>query len=461
MGGADGEFVGFPVVVRQIFAGACVLAFGTGCVGVQPAAGPTGPATGQPSLAYRLTQSLTTEVGPRLAGTSREAAARDWAVRWLKELKFTRVGVEPFAIKGWVRVHEEASIVSHGNQALAVTALGGSISTRKGGVTAPVAFVASYEDLLAAPPASYAGKIVFVHDRMKAARDGAGYGVAVRKRSRGAIEAAKRRALALVIRSAGTDRSRFPHTGNMNYDKAVKQIPAAAISNADADQLERLQAMGATVRLRLDLKTRSFANAPSGNVVADIVGVEKPDEIVLLAAHLDSWDLGTGAIDDATGVGIVVAAALKAAGPDLKPKRTIRVVLYGAEEVGVHGGDAYAKAHAGEISKHVMATEADFGTGAVWRFASKASEADLPFFDTVASSLRDLGVERGDNKSSGGADISVLGKAGVPIVGLTQDGTTYFDLHHTANDTLDKVDPVQLEQNVEVYARVARAFANR
>ena len=454
------EFGGVPVRFRQLAAGACVLAFVTGCVGVAPDEGPQ-VAQGQPSLAYRITQSLTTEVGPRLAGTPREAAARDWAVRWLKDLKFSRVGVEPFTIKGWVREREEASIVSHGGQALAVTALGGSISTPKGGIIAPVAFVASYEDLLAAPPGSYAGKIVFVHDRMKAARDGAGYGVAVRKRSRGAIEAAKRGALALVIRSVGTDQTRFPHTGNMNYDKAVKAIPAAAISNADADQLERLQAMGAAVRLKLVLKTRAFANAPSGNVVADIVGVEKPDEIVLLAAHLDSWDLGTGAIDDATGVAIVVAAALKAAGPDLKPKRTIRVVLYGAEEVGVHGGDAYAKAHAGELSKHVMATEADFGTGAVWRFASKAPEADLPFFDSVAAGLRDLGVERGNNSSSGGADIAPLGKAGVPIVGLTQDGTTYFDLHHTANDTLDKVDPVALEQNVEVYARVARAFANR
>jgi len=435
-----------------------LLAFTTGCATTEQ--GPT-VAPAAPSLAYRTVQSLSTEVGPRLAGTPREAAARDWAVRWLKDLKFSRVAVEPFTIRGWVREREEATIVSHGDQALAVTALGGSISTPKGGITAPLAFVASYEDLLAAPPGSYAGKIVFVHDRMNAARDGAGYGVAVRKRSRGAIEAAKRGAIALVIRSVGTDQARFPHTGNMNYEAGVKKIPAAAVSNADADQLERLQAMGVPVRLKLVLKTRAFANAPSGNVVADILGVETPEEIILLAAHLDSWDLGTGAIDDAAGIAIVVAAALKAAGPALKPKRTIRVVLYGAEEVGVHGGDAYAKAHANELSKHVMATEADFGTGRVWRFASKASEADLPFFDSVAASLRDLGVERGNNNASGGADIAVLGQKGVPIVGLTQDGTTYFDHHHTANDTLDKVDAAALEQNVEVYARVVRAFTNR
>jgi Zn-dependent M28 family amino/carboxypeptidase len=425
---------------RHFAAGAIALALLTGCMTVEPQT-TSGGAAAPPTLAYRIAQSLTTEVGPRLAGTPREAAARDWAVRKLKDLKFTRVGIEPFTFQGWVREREEAAIVSHGNQALAITALGGSISTPKGGLTAEVAFVASFDDLLLAPPSAYAGKIVFINDRMKAARDGSGYGIAVRKRSRGAVEAAKRGARAVVIRSVGTDATRFPHTGNMRYDPVVKKIPAAAVSNADADQIERLHAMGTTIRLKLLLKTRDIPNAPSGNVVADIVGTEKPEEIVLLAAHLDSWDLSPGAIDDATGVAIVIAAALKAAGPDLKPKRTLRVVLYGAEEVGVHGGD--------------------FGTGRVWRFASKASATDLPFFDSVAAGLRDLGVERGNNESSGGADIAVLGKAGVPIVGLTQDGTTYFDYYHTANDTLDKIDAVALEQNVEVYARVARAFATR
>lgn len=411
-----------------------------------------------PTLSYRIVHSLTTEVGPRLAGTPGEAAARDWAVRTLKALKFSRVAVEPFPIKGWVRGAASATIVSQGGQDLAVAALGGSISTPKGGITAPVAFVASYDDLLLAPPGAYAGKIVFVNDRMTRAKDGAGYSVAVRKRSRGAIEGAKRGALAVVIRSVGTDSTRFVHTGNMRYDPVVKKIPAAAVSNADADQIERLTAMGLPIRLKLVLQTREIANAPSGNVVADIVGVEKPDEIVLLAAHLDSWDLGTGAVDDGAGIGVVIAAALKAAGPDLKPKRTIRVLLAGAEEV-VQGGDIYIKVHGAE--PHVMATEADFGTGRVWRFSSKVAEADLPFFDGVAASLRDLGVERGDNKADGGADVERLGKKGVPIVSLTQDGTTYFDYHHTANDTLDKIDPAALEQNVEAYARVARAFANR
>ncbi len=430
-----------------------------GCVHVEErGAPPTAGARAEP-VSYRVVRSLTTEVGPRLAGSPREAAARDWAVRTLKELKFSRVAVEPFTIKGWERGEASLEIVSAGGQALAVAALGGSIATPKRGITAEVALVASFDDLLAAPPGAYRGRIVYIGDRMARARDGAGYGPAVRKRTRGAVEAAKRGALAVVIRSAGTDASRYPHTGVTNYDEAVKKIPAAAISNADADQIERLAAMGLPVRLKLFLSSRAVAAAPSGNVVADILGSEKPEEIVLLGAHLDSWDLGTGAIDDGAGVAIAIGAALKAAGPALKPKRTIRVVLFGAEEPGGQGGEEYAKLHGKE--RHVLATEADFGAGRAWRFSTKVSEADLPFFDAIGRELEGLGLERGNNKSSGGTDVAPLGKAGVPIIGITQDGTTYFDHHHTANDTLDKIDVEALEQNVEAYARVTAAVANR
>ena len=430
-----------------------------GCAGLPQGEGGGSAGAKAVPVSYRVVSSLTTEVGPRLAGSAREAAARDWAVRTLRDLKFTRVAVEPFTIKGWERGEASLEIVSAGGQSLAVAALGGSIATPRRGITADVAVVASFDDLLAAPPGAYAGKIVYVGGRMARARDGSGYGPAVRKRSRGAIEAAKRGAVAVVIRSAGTDDSRYPHTGVMRYDETVKKIPAAAISNADADQIERLAAMGLPVRLKLFLSPRSFAAAPSGNVVADIVGVEKPEQIVLLGAHLDSWDLGTGAIDDGAGVAIVVGAALRAAGADLKPKRTIRVVLFGAEEPGGQGGEEYAKLHAKE--RHVMATEVDFGAGRAWRFATKVSEADLPFFDAIGRDLESLGLERGNNKSDGGTDVAPLGKAGVPIVGITQDGTTYFDYHHTANDTLDKIDVDALEQNVEAYARVARAVSER
>lgn len=412
-------------------------------------------------LPYRIVESLTTEVGPRLAGTPAEAAARDWAVNKLTELGFNNVRIEPFTIAGWVRGHEHAAIVAPTKQSLVVAALGGSIATKRGGITAPIAFVASYDELLKAPAGAFTGKIVFVNDRMTRARNGAGYSPAVRKRSKGASEAARRGALAYVIRSVGTDSDRFAHAGHMTYAKDAKKIPAAAISIPDADQIERLHQQGRTVALNLELHPRAIVNAPSGNVVGDIPGTERADEIVLLAAHLDSWDLGTGAIDDGAGVGIVTAAALRAAGPEMKPKRTIRVVLYGAEEVGVHGGDAYAKRHAGAVAKHVLAMEADFGTGRAWRYSTNVPEADLPFYDALGRDLASLGLERGDNKASGGADIAALRKLGVPVVGIGQDGTTYFDLHHTANDTLDKIDAEALEQVTESFARVARAVANR
>jgi Zn-dependent M28 family amino/carboxypeptidase len=444
-------------------AGVGVLLFGlAACASVEVEPGET-RAAAERGVAYGLVKSLSTEVGPRLAGTKAEAAARDWAVRTLKGLKFSRVAVEPFTFDAWERGAASASLNAPGlpRQELAVTALGRSVSTPAKGITAPVAFVASFDDLLAAPPAAYRGKIVFINDRMARARDGSGYGPAVRKRSRGAIEAAKRGALAVVIRSVGTDQTRFPHTGQMRYEKDVRKIPAAAVSAADADQIERFHATGVALKLSLKLQARVLPHAPSGNVVADIVGREKPEEIVLLGAHLDSWDLGTGAVDDAAGVGIVVAAALRAAGAELAPKRTIRVVLYGAEEVGVHGGDAYAKAHAHEVKSHVAAMEADFGTGAVWRYRTKVPESDLPFYDEIGRMLAPLGIERGSNDASGGADIEALMKLGVPIVSLGQDGTTYFDLHHTANDTLDKIDPVALEQCVEAYARTVRMIANR
>ena len=428
-------------------------------VDVAPAPASTNPTGG---VAYTLVKSLTTEVGPRLAGTEREAAARDWAVRTLKGLKFSRVSVEPFAFDGWVRGAASARIVGPGlAQELAVVALGRSVSTPGRGITAPVAFVASFDDLLAAPPNAYAGKIVFINDRMTAAKDGSGYGPAVRKRSKGAIEAARRGALAVVIRSVGTDHDRLPHTGQMRYENGVRKIPAAAVSAPDADQIERMNDMGLMVRLHLMVQARDVPKAPSGNVVADIVGREKPEEIVLLGAHLDSWDLGTGAIDDGAGVGIVIAAALRAAGSDLAPKRTIRVVLYGAEEVGAHGGDAYAKAHTGEAKSHAAAMEADFGDGAVWLYKTKVPESDLAFFDSIGRALAPLGIARGANDSTGGADVEPLMKLGVPIVSLGQDGTHYFDLHHTANDTFDKIDPVTLEQCVEAYARAAQMIANR
>ena len=208
------------------------------------------------------------------------------------------------------------------------------------------------------------------------------------------------------------------------------------------------------------MQTRDLGTRPSGNVVADIVGREHPEQIVLLGAHLDSWDLGTGAVDDGAGIGIVIAAALRAAGPDLAPRRTIRVVLFGSEERDADGGEAYAKAHSGELENHVVASESDFGTAPVWGFYTNVPDADLPFFDSIGAALAPLGVERGHNHASGGADVGPMRKARVRVVSIVPDGTHYFDIHHSANDTLDKIDPAGLEQNVEVYARFAKMVSD-
>lgn len=419
------------------------------------------------SVGFGVVKSLTTEVGARLAGSRKEAEARRWAVAKLKSLGFAKVHEEAFDFHGWERGTGSAEIIAPVKLPLVMAALGGSVSTPSGGITAGVAFVDSFDDLLKAAPGSFKGQIVFVNDHMVRARDGSGYSPAVRKRSKGAVEAAKRGAVAVVIRSAGTDSNRFAHTGNLRYEAGVRRIPAIALSAPDADQLERLQAAGQGITLKVDVRTRDVPRTRSGNVVADIIGSEKPDEIVLLGAHLDSWDLGTGAIDDGAGIGIIVGAALRAVGPSMKAKRTIRVVLFGAEEY-TGGGDtpgmggiAYAKSHAAEIAKHVVAVEADFGAGAPWRYDTNVPDADLPFYEEVFDQLRPLGIERGRLKTSGGTDIEPLHGAGVRIIGIGQDGTNYFDLHHTANDTLDKIDPVAFDLNVEAYARVVSMVANQ
>ncbi|MEQ1753877.1 MAG: M28 family peptidase [Micropepsaceae bacterium] len=443
-----------------VVAGGFALAGCVSAVGVDRNAAESGPG-------YAVLKSLTTEVGARLAGSRKEAQAREWAVAKLASLGFVNVHEEPFAFHGWERGTGSAEVVGPVRIPLVMAALGGSVSTPAGGITARVAFVDSYDDLLKAAPGSFKGRIVYVNDHMVRARDGSGYGPAVRKRSKGAIEAARRGAIAVVIRSAGTDSNRFAHTGNLRYEAGVRQIPGIALSGPDADQIERLHATGRDITLKLELRTRDVPHTVSGNVVADIVGREYPDEIILLGAHLDSWDLGTGAIDDGAGVGIIVGAALRAAGPDMKPKRTIRVVLFGAEEYtgggngAGTGGEAYAKSHAAEIANHIVATEADFGAGAPWRYDTNVPASDLAFYEQIFDDLRPLGIERGKSQTDGGTDIEPLHKAGVRIISIAQDGTNYFDLHHTANDTLDKVDPVTFELNVEAYARAVSMVANQ
>tara|TARA_R110000803_G_scaffold93501_3_gene160998 strand:+ start:655 stop:2073 length:1419 start_codon:yes stop_codon:yes gene_type:complete len=402
-------------------------------------------------VGLEFTESLTTEIGPRLAGSDAEWRARQWAMIKLKDLNFQQAYIEDFNLPYWERVTETASVVGTNPQKLIVTALGGSKATPKGGLEAEIVRFTSLADLQAAPMDSLMGKIAFIDERMVRSQDGSGYGAAVAKRGGCAEVAAAIGAVACLIRSVGTDDHRMPHTGGMKRDGASGALPAAALSPPDADQLARLLERG-PVTVNLNIQVKTSASAASGNVIAEVEGSSLKDEIVLIGCHLDSWDLGTGAIDDAAGCGIVVAAANLIQQLPLKPKRTIRVVLYGSEEVGLFGGRAYAEAHADELGQHVMAAESDFGAGRIWRLTTGMGEGARDYAKAMQAVVAPLGIIPGDNSSTGGSDISVLGAAGVPILSPDQDGTDYFDLHHTPDDTFDKIDPAAFRQNVAAYA---------
>jgi hypothetical protein len=411
-------------------------------------------------LAYEITESLTTEIGPRLAGTPQEARARDWAVAMFSELGFENVRVEDFPMDLWTRGHsifEEVAITHPYPQELYATSLGGAAATPEGGLEAEVVFFDSFDELLEFDGAEDAleGKLVFVNDRMTAARTGEGYGWANRKRTLGWVEAENRGAAGLLIRSVGTSSHRFAHTGMMSFPaQRLPDIPALAVSAPDADQIERIHAMGETMRVALRTHSGWRGEVTSGNVIAEIVGSEAPEEIVIIGAHLDSWDTGTGALDDGAGVGIVTAAAKLIMEAGERPRRTIRVVLFGAEEVGLVGARAYASARMadGTVDQHIIGSESDFGARNVWRLSSGVGEHAVGFFDAMQEELAFLGIERGGNSSGGGPDMIPLAAMGVPMARLDQDGTDYFEFHHTPNDTFDKIVPEEMAQNVAAWA---------
>jgi len=407
------------------------------------------------SGAFQIVESLSTEVGPRMFGTPGDAAAVAWAVAKLKELGFDKVWTEPVAYPGWVRGTERATVTAPFPQPLHVTALGYTLPTPPGGVEAEIVRFASYEDMLDAAPDSLAGKIVFIAQPMVRHIEGLGYGHAVAMRGDGPIEAAKRGAAALLIRSVGTDHHRFPHTGVTEHDEGVPRIPAAALSVPDAEQLERLLARGKPVTVKLELTPEFPGPTQSFNVIGEVRGREAPEEVVVLGAHLDSWDLGTGAVDDGAGVAIVTAAAKLIRDLPQRPRRTVRVVLFAAEEIGLVGAKAYAEAHKGEMARHVIGVEADFGAGPVYAFNSTANPAADEALKVIRRALSPLNVVPGGEKASGGPDVGILRRAGMPVVDLELDGTDYFDVHHTADDTLDKVDPKKIDQATAAFATFA------
>ncbi len=406
--------------------------------------------------AWDITEGLTTEVGQRLAATEAEARARDWAVRRLKSMGFANVRVEPFTMPVWTRGAESAEIVSPFPQKLVVAALGYSGSTGPAGITGQIAYFESVDALRAAPDSAVKGKIVFIDHHMMPAQDGSGYGQFGAPRRQGPTIASLKGAIGIVIRSIGTDHHRNPHTGVQYFTDGARPIPAGALTIPDAEQLVRILKRGQPVTMHLTLVSQRRENGSSGNVIAEVPGRDPTAPILLVGGHLDSWDQGTGAIDDASGVAIVTAAAkhIMDAG---RPLRTIRVVWFGAEEPGGYGGQAYAKAHGSE--RYAIAGESDFGADRIWRFSSQVMKSDPAAYAQLTAALAPLGITKNDKGDADGTDVEPTIKLGAPWISLNQDGTRYFDYHHTPDDTLDKVDPEQLRQNVAAWTATLAILA--
>jgi carboxypeptidase Q len=411
--------------------------------------------------AYEHVTSLVTEVGPRPAGSSGDVACVRWALNKLGSLGFSQVRSQDVLVPRWVRGHAEVTLAGPNSQSLVAVALGGSVGTSEEGIEAQVVEVASLDALNALPATAVGGKIVFINQRMERTRDGAGYGATVRNRTEGPSAAGHLGAAALLIRSVGTSDQRYGHTGSLNYRLDAPRIPALALSNPDADQLARWLKPGKPVRVRVKSTARELPSAWSANVIGEIPGSERPNEVVLLGAHLDSWDLGQGAIDDGAGVAIVIEAARLIGRLERKPARTVRVVLFANEEFGLSGAKEYARLVGDESARHVLAVEADLGAGAVWRIQSKVAPEAVPAVDAIREALKPLALEAGNNEARGGSDLRPLHSLGVPILDLSQDATNYFDVHHTANDTLVQIDPKTLNQVVAAYAVTAYLAASK
>lgn len=407
-------------------------------------------------IAWEIVEGLTTEVGPRLAGSPAEARARAWAVAKLKTLGFANVRVETFDVPYWVRGEEKAWITAPFPQPLVVTALGNSGATPAAGIEAAVIAFDSVDALVAAPDTAVRGKIVFIDHAMPRTQDGSSYGAFGRARREGPSAASSKGAAAIVVRSIGTDSHRNPHTGVQTFAEGVAPIPAGALSNPDADQLVRVLKRGLPVRLRLLLTPRQAGSAQSGNVIGEVPGRDPRLPPVLVGGHLDSWDLGTGAVDDGVGVAIAAAAAKRIMNAG-RPLRTIRIVWFGSEEIGLFGGLDYQKRHGAE--PHHAVAESDFGAGRIWKVNSKLGAGRAAEAKALQAALLPLGIVPGALDEADGSDIGPLIQAGVPAVGLAQDGTEYFDLHHTPDDTLDKIDPAALRQNVAAWTAMLATLA--
>ncbi len=404
---------------------------------------------------FEIVKDLTTRIGPRLAGTEADARAVAWAEELLNDLGFDRVWLEAATYPTWTREFERVRVTAPVKQDMEALAIGFSPATPTGGIEAEVVMFDDMAAMEAAEAAEVEGKIVFIRNRMTRARDGSGYGPAVQARAQAAIIAADMGAAAVIIRSIGTSTNRFAHTGGMRFDTAQRRLPAAAISNPDADQLERLIALGEPIRMAIEISAQKSEAYTGHNVIAEITGAVAPEKIVALGAHLDSWDVGTGALDDGAGIAIITEAGRLILDLEQRPDRSIHIIYFAAEEIGLWGGRAWAETHHENFENYQLGAESDFGAGRIYEIGARVSDESWPVIEAIQRELEPLGIDLGARRAMGGPDFIPSLPHGLAVVDLRQDGTTYFDYHHTENDTLDKIDPDDLAQSAAAYAVLA------
>jgi carboxypeptidase Q len=419
--------------------------------------------------AFKQVAHLANNIGPRLSGSIQAARAVEYVAGEMKSLG-CEVQLEKVMVPHWVRGIETAELTQFPGQAagtgqkVVLCALGGSVATPPKGITADAICVRDFDELKSLAPEKVSGKIVlFNHafDKQMAAQGHAGdaYGQAVVYRSDGPVAAAKLGAVACLIRSVGGAAYRIPHTGQTNYQDGVPKIPAAAVTTEDADLITDLVGQGPT-RMHFVLTPQILPDVESANVIADIKGSERPEQVVIVSGHLDSWDLGTGAIDDGAGVAVAMEAAHLIQQLHLKPKRTIRMIAWMNEENGTRGSKQYETDHASEFPNHFAVNETDGGAGHPVGLNLRAKPEVKEMFEPVAKILEEVGAGTLNLAQHVGADTEPIEKAGVPAFSPMQDNRFYFNYHHTAADTLDKIVPRELQENASVVTVAAYAFAN-
>lgn len=406
-------------------------------------------------IAWERLTYLADTFGPRFSGSENLENSIDWIVETMQNDGFDKVWTQPVQVPHWVRGEESAMLISPYEKELNMLGLGGSIATPEGGISAEVIVVKSFEELVQIKD-EVSGKIVLFNAEFTS------YGRTVQYRMNGAIEAAKYGAVASLIRSVTPFSMQTPHTGLMNYDADIEKIPHAAITLEDANLIQRLYDQGETIQIHLEMNAQTFPDTKSRNVIAEIKGTEYPDEIIVLGGHIDSWDVGQGVMDDAGGSLAAWEAVRLMKKLGIKPKRTIRVVLWTSEEVGIQGGNEYhrwVQEDEQSLENHILAMESDAGVFDPVGFGFSGSDEAFEILREIGRLLEP--IESGAMiKGGGGADIGPLMRAGIPGMGLVVEGSKYFWYHHTNADTMDKLDKEDFNQCIATMAVFAYAVAD-